>query len=123
MPSQKLFAVSRTFFTYAPIAPGVWRCVVTFSATRVPLPVGSEVELVARVADVPRDAIDEEGRRQDPGRQEHDPERDRADRRSGAHDEHPPGHEDNPGEATGPQALPAQVNNLIAPHARGRPWQ
>src|SRR5437762_3381056 len=98
MPSQKLFAVSRTFFTYAPMAPGGWRLAVTFSATWS-LPVGSEVEAGARVADVPQDAVDEEGRRQDAGGEEHDPLRNGADDRCGADDEHPPGHEDHRGEA------------------------
>src|SRR6266851_5620970 len=130
MPSQKLFAVVRTFFTYAPIAPGVTdafafgsgpspaklappRWVVTFSATLGPLPVGSEVEPVARVADVPEDAVDEEARGQDPGGEEHDPVRDRADRRRGADHQHPPGDEEHGGEAHRHQVLPAHVHHLI----------
>src|SRR5919108_6671292 len=99
MPSQKLFAVSRTFFTYAPKAPGVWRAVVTFSATSFPLPVRGEVESVARVADVARDAVDEQHRRNHAREDEHHPVHGGAEPGSGAHDEHPAGHEDHGDEA------------------------
>src|SRR5436853_3038523 len=105
MPSQKLFAVSRTFFTYAPTAPGVWRAVVTFSATKVPLPVGGEVEAVAGVAEVARHPGDEQRGRHHPRAEEEDPVRRGAHLGDRVHQEHPTGDEDDAGKARRHQVL------------------